>query len=332
MSSKPAPYFALTILVATLVLGELWAHPLPDSTSHSKSSAVVMVTVAYPDKDPSYLANSVVVELEKVLRDIPSTSSAEIAFSEGQATFLVHHGRSRDVNAVARDVEDCVETIKRSFAVDLKKEGVAINTTVTRALFYVNVRWTEDRQRPASPVEDPLMKLSSSIKQVRGVANGSVIGHSLGAMWLRLDFDRMQHWKLSANDVSQGMQTASMIGDLRLHPVHETHQGRDYIRKTATRHQKLEWYENIILKASPDGEIVRVKDIGEVKFGPFYSWNYTVDSHRIFHASVTIVVTVLPGTQAGTVIPELKQQLETINRELFASGLEFEISNKRPES
>ena len=60
------------------------------------------------------------------------------------------------------------------------------------------------------------------------------------------------------------------------------------------RYNKPEQYENIILKASPDGEILRLKDVGRVELAPpFFDISSDIDGHP----AATIVLKPLPGCE-----------------------------------
>ena len=67
--------------------------------------------------------------------------------------------------------------------------------------------------------------------------------------------------------------------------------------------------KNIILKANPDGEILRLKDVAKVELGSsFYDLYSDIDGHP----SAAIVLKQLPGTNAATIIEEVKEKLEEI--------------------
>ncbi len=88
------------------------------------------------------------------------------------------------------------------------------------------------------------------------------------------------------------------------------------------RYNKPEQYENIILKANPDGEILRLKDVGEVELGPqFFDIYSDVDGHP----AAAIVLKQAPGSNAADVIEAVKKKLEQIKEESFPPGMNFEV-------
>ena len=89
------------------------------------------------------------------------------------------------------------------------------------------------------------------------------------------------------------------------------------------RYNKPEQYENIILKANPDGEILRLKHVAKVDLSAAY---YNLYSDIDGHPSAAIVLKQLPGTNAATVIEEVKEKLREIKAASFPPGMDFQVS------
>ena len=142
-------------------------------------------------------------------------------------------------------------------------------------------------------------------------------------VWLNLD--RMRAYNVSAEDVMKAVGEQSMIGSPgRLgQATGKTSQTVEYVLTWVGRYNKPEQYENIILKANPDGEILRLKDVAEVELGPSY---YNIYSDIDGHPSAAIVLKQIPGTNAAIVIEEVKEKLEEIKEESFPPGMDFEVS------
>jgi len=172
------------------------------------------------------------------------------------------------------------------------------------------------------------------LKRVRGIDNATVLGNPKYALRFTLDLDRMRLENLSANNVFNGMSDSSMIGAQRVFlETGRTSQTAEYVRIWGmSRHEMPEQYENIILKANPDGEIVRIKDIGEVELVPVYPSYYNIDSDIVGHPSAAIVLKQFPGTNPAVVIEEVKTKLEEIKESSFPPGMTFDVSYEFPAS
>ena len=142
-------------------------------------------------------------------------------------------------------------------------------------------------------------------------------------VWLNLD--RMRAYNVSSDDVMKAVAEQSMIGSPgRLgQATGKTSQTVEYVLTWVGRYNKPEQYENIILKANPDGEILRLKDVAKVELGSsFYDLYSDIDGHP----SAAIVLKQTPGSNAATVIEEVKKKLEEIKKESFPPGMDFEVS------
>ncbi len=142
-------------------------------------------------------------------------------------------------------------------------------------------------------------------------------------VWLNLD--RMRAYNLSSDDVMKALGQQSMIGSPgRLgQATGKTSQTVEYVLTWVGRYNKPEQYENIILKANPDGEILRLKDVAKVELGSaFYDLYSDIDGHP----SAAIVLKQTPGSNAAVVIEEVKEKLEEIKAESFPPGMDFQVS------
>jgi multidrug efflux pump subunit AcrB len=102
----------------------------------------------------------------------------------------------------------------------------------------------------------------------------------------------------------------------------KTSQSKEYVLTYIGRYNKPEQYANIVLKASPDGEILRLKDVGEVEMGPQV---FDIYSDVDGSPSATIVLKQLPGWNAAIVIGAVKKDLEEIKAAAFPPGMNFEV-------
>jgi len=89
------------------------------------------------------------------------------------------------------------------------------------------------------------------------------------------------------------------------------------------RYSKPEQYEDIILRATPDGEVLHLKDVARVELGSEF---YDIYSNINGSPSAAIVLKQNPGTNARDVISAIKKELEQIKKESFPPGMEYAIT------
>src|SRR5919109_3285884 len=103
----------------------------------------------------------------------------------------------------------------------------------------------------------------------------------------------------------------------------KTSQSLEYVLTYVGRYNKPEQYANIILKANPEGEILRLKDIGKVELGSEF---FDIYSDINGHPAASVILKQSPGSNAATVIEEVKKELEQLKAESFPPGMDYEIA------
>ncbi len=190
---------------------------------------------------------------------------------------------------------------------------------------YVNIYSTEESHDQNFLYNFAYVNIVPEIKRIRGIGSAIILGSRAYAMRVWLNLDRMRAYNIVAEDVMKAVGEQSMIGSPgRLgQATGRTSQTVEYVLTWVGRYNKPEQYENIILKANPDGEILRLKDVAEVDMGPSY---YNIYSDIDGHPSAAIVLKQLPGTNAAEVIEEVKEKLKEIKEESFPAGMDYEVS------
>jgi HAE1 family hydrophobic/amphiphilic exporter-1 len=163
------------------------------------------------------------------------------------------------------------------------------------------------------------------LKRIKGMGIPRNLGNRIFAMRVWLNPDRMRAYNLSSEDVMKALSEQSMIGSPgRLgQATGKMSQSKEYVLTYIGRFNKPEQYENIILKSNPKGEILRLKDVGEVELGPQF---FDIYSDINGHPAASIVLKQAPGSNAADVINEIKTELEQIKKESFPPGMDYEFA------
>ncbi len=150
------------------------------------------------------------------------------------------------------------------------------------------------------------------IKRGTGIGRARILGNRQFAMRIWLNLDRMRAYSVSSKDVMKALETQSMIGSF----AGSASDGQDvatveYVLTWVGRYNKPDQYENAALKANPDGEILRLKDVAKVELSAAY---YNLYSDIDGHPSAAIVLKQTPGSNAANVIEEVKEKLRASRR------------------
>src|SRR6516164_4004544 len=320
------PALAIVISIIILFLGGLAIKTLPISQFPNIAPPSVVVTVAYPGASANVLVDSVLVILEQAINGVQDMRyMVSAATSAGEATILIVFHPGTDPNVAVLNVQNRIQTVKQRLPQIVELEGIVVLQSMTSMLMYVNIYSTDPSPKQGFLYNYAFVNVVPEIKRARGIGSANILGSRAFAMRVWLNLDRMRAYNLSAEDVMKAVGEQSMLGSPgRLgQATGKRSQTVEYVLTWVGRYNKPEQYENIILKATPEGEILRLKDIAEVELGPSY---YNIYSNIDGHPSAAIVLKQIPGTNAATVIEEVKKKLEEIQESSFPPGMKFEIS------
>ena len=320
------PALAIVISIIILFLGGLSIKTLPISQFPNVAPPSVVVTVAFPGASANVLVDSVLVILEQAINGVQDMRyMVSAGTSAGEATILIVFEPGTDANVAVLNVQNRIQTVKQRLPPIVELEGIVVLQSMTSMLMYVNIYSTDPSHNQDFLYNYAFVNVVPEIKRVRGIGSANILGSRAFAMRVWLNLDRMRAYNVSADDVMKAVGQQSMIGSPgRLgQATGRTSQTVEYVLTWVGRYNKPEQYENIVLKANPDGQILRLKDVAEVETGPSY---YNIYSNIDGHPSAAIVLKQIPGTNAAIVIEEVKKKLEEIQESSFPPGMKFEIS------
>src|SRR4029079_2638553 len=205
------------------------------------------------------------------------------------------------------------------------REGILVSQVVPSMLMYVNIYSTDPNADQKDLFNFANVYVMPRLKRIKGMGIPRNLGNRIFEMRVWLDPDRMRAYNVSSEDVMKALSEQSMIGSPgRLgQATGKTSQTKEYVLTYIGRFNKPEQYADIILKANPDGEILRLKDVGEVELGSQF---FDIYSDINGHPAASIVLKQAPGSNAADVIEAIKEELETIKKESFPPGMDYEFA------
>jgi len=320
------PALAIVISVIILFLGGLSIKTLPISQFPNVAPPCVVVTMAFPGASAQVLVDSVLVILEQAINGVQDMRyMVSAGTSAGEATILIVFHPGTDPNIAVLNVQNRVQTVKQRLPPIVELEGIIVLQQMTSMLMYVNIYSTDPGHNQDFLYNYAFVNVVPEIKRVRGIGSANILGSRAFAMRVWLNLERMRAYNVSSDDVMKAVRDQSMIGSPgRLgQATGRTSQTVEYVLTWVGRYNQPEQYENIILKANPDGQILRLRDVAEIQTGPSY---YNIYSNIDGHPSAAIVLKQIPGTNASVVIEEVKEKLKEIQESSFPPGMKFEVS------
>lgn len=320
------PALAIVISLLILFLGGLAIKTLPISQFPSVAPPSVIVAVSYPGASANVLVDSVLIILEQAIngvQDMRYMTSAATSAGEGAIQIVFEPGT--DPNVAVLNVNNRIQMVKNRLPPIVEREGIIVLQNMASMLMYVNVSSTDKNVDQNFLYNYVTVNILPEIKRTQGVGTANILGNRAYAMRIELNLERMRAYSLSSEDVMKAVADQSMIGSPgRLgQATGKTSQTIEYVLTWVGRYNKPEQYENIILKANPNGEILRLRDVAKIELGSsFYDLYSDIDGRP----SAAIVLKQTPGSNAAIVIEKVKEKLEEIKKTTFPPGMDFEVS------
>ncbi|MFM7807033.1 MAG: efflux RND transporter permease subunit, partial [Planctomycetota bacterium] len=261
------PALAIVISIILLFLGVLGIRTLPISQYPSIAPPTVEVAIAYPGASADVLVDAVLIPLEQSINGVQNMRYiASDATSAGEATIRIYFepGTDPDINVV--NVQNRVNIVMSRLPPLVQREGILVSQVVPSLLMYVNVFSTAPGADQAFLFNFANANVMPVLKRIQGMGLPRNLGNRAYAMRVWLNPERMRAYGISSQHVMEALAEQSVIGSPgRLgQATGRTSQSKEYVLTYVGRYDKPEQYADIILRATPKGEILRLKDVAEI--------------------------------------------------------------------
>ncbi|QIL41562.1 efflux RND transporter permease subunit [Pedobacter sp. HDW13] len=320
------PVLSIVISLVIVFLGVLAISYLPVTQFPSISPPKVNITAEYPGANNELLIKSVVIPLERALNGVPGMKYiASDAGNDGEASIQVVFNLGTDPNQASLNVQNRVAAVTNKLPPLVVREGVKITREESNMLMYINLYSKDPKMNQNFLYNYADINLLSELKRVDGVGFADILGDRDYAMRIWLKPDRMQAYKISVDEVMKALDEQSLEASPGKtgESSGKRSQAFEYVLKYSGRFNTKEGYENIVLRASANGELLRLKDVADVDFS---AAAYNLYSTLNGKASAAIVLKQSYGSNATQVIKDVKAKMAEIKASSFPKGLDYEIS------
>ncbi len=320
------PVLAMVLSIVIVFLGLLAMRTRPVSQFPEISPPRVMVSLTFPGASAEVLVTSSLITLERAINGVPGMSyMISDATSAGEATVQVVFELGADPNEAVVNVKNRIDQVLNRLPPLVQLEGVILNRVQPSMLMYVNLYSSEKSTDQKFLYNFANANLLPELSRINGIAQTRILGSRQFAMRVWLNPDRMRAYNVSVDDVMKAIDEQSVIGRPgRLgQATGKAAQSLEYVLSYKGRYNKPEEYENVIIRANDDGEMLRLKDIATVELGSEF---FDIYSNLDGHPSAAIVLKQTYGSNASEVIANVKAELEELKKTSFPAGMDYEIN------
>ena len=320
------PVFSIVISLVIVLLGVLSLIQLPVTQFPSISPPKVNIVAEYPGANAELMIKAVVIPLERALNGVPGVKYiASDAGNDGTCLITVVFKLGTDPNIASVNVQNRVAAVNNKLPPQVVKEGIKISREESNMLMYVNLTSKDTNLDVNFLYNYADINLITEIKKIDGVGFADILGNREYAMRVWLKPDRMLAYNVSADEVLKSIDEQNLEAAPGKTGESSGKQAQtfQYVLKYPGRYNTKEGYENIIIRSSSDGQMLKLKDVADVEFGSSY---YDLYSKMNGKPSAAIMIKQSYGSNASEVIKNIKAKLAEIKETSFPKGMDYELS------
>lgn len=315
---------AIVLSLIIVLLGFLSIRTLPTSQFPDIAPPRVIVSLAYPGASADVLVQSSLITIERAINGVPGMKYiVSDATSAGEATIQVIFGLGTDPNQAMVNVKTRLDQVMSRLPALVQLEGVVVERVQPSMLMYINL-FSKDKNADEKFLYNYAnVNVIPEIQRVSGIASAKILGSRQYAMRIWLNPDRMRAYKISIDEVMKAISEQSIIG--RPGRLGQSSgiaaQSKEYVLVYKGRYNKPEEYGDIIIRASSEGEILKLKDLAKIELGSEF---FDIYSNKDGFPSSAIILKQNYGSNASEVIEQVKEKMEELKGS-FPAGMEYEV-------
>ena len=318
------PVLASVLSLVMIIAGYLAMTSLPIAEYPEVVPPQVSVTTAYPGASAETISDTVAAPLEQAINGIDDMLYINsVASSSGTLTLTVTFKIGTDIEQANINVNNKVQGALNKLPIEVQRAGVQVNKKSSSILKIVSLYSGDSSLDTVFIANYGLINVLDELKRIPGVGEARQFGAKDYSMRIWLDPSKLAQYKLTPSDIYQAIQSQNSqfaAGRFGQEPM-ENAQAFTYTVTTPGRLSQPAQFENIILRASPEGDSLRLKDVARVELGAQdYSFNATFDGKP----TVPIAVFLKPGANALEASELVDVKLEELANN-FPSGLNYTV-------
>jgi HAE1 family hydrophobic/amphiphilic exporter-1 len=319
------PVMAIVLSLLFLFMGLMAIRTLPISQFPDIAPPRVMVSLAFPGASADVLVQSSLITIERAINGVPGMKYiVSDATSAGEATIQVLFDLGVDPNIALVNVKTRLDQVMNRLPKLVQLEGVIVERVQPSMLMYINL-YSKDKNADQKLLFNyALAYVIPEVQRVYGIAQAKILGSRQYAMRIWLNPDRMRAYSVSVEEVMDAIGNQSIIG--RPGRIGQSTgiaaQSKEYVLVYQGRYSKPEQYEDIIIRANSEGELLHLKDIAKVGLSSEF---YDIYSDKDSFPSASIVLKQNYGSNASKVIEDVKEKLKELKKS-FPEDMDYEIN------
>jgi HAE1 family hydrophobic/amphiphilic exporter-1 len=316
------PIFAAVCAILTVLAGAICIPTLPIAQYPQIALPQVSVSAFYIGANAEVVESSVTIPLEQAINGAEGMKNiSSVSGNDGSCSITITFDPSRNLDVAAVDVQNRVASAQARLPNEVKQTGVTV--TKNSSAFVLAMALYPDKgeydSKFISNYADVYIK--DALKRVPGVANVIIFGERKFAMRVWVDPHKLAERGLTASDVASALAEQNIqvpAGQIGQPPVARDKEFQISLQVQGRLAEK-DQFESVILKANPDGTLVRIRDVGHAELG---AEDYSTILKYNGREAIGLGVLQLPSANALDVRTQVLARIHELSTR-FPPGLQW---------
>ncbi|MDO8266480.1 MAG: efflux RND transporter permease subunit [Moraxellaceae bacterium] len=318
------PVFAWVIALIIALAGILSIRGLPVSQYPSIAPPAIAVSASYPGASAQTLEDTVTAVIEQEMNGAEGLqymySTSE---SSGTASITLSFKPGVDINMASVEVQNRLKRVESRLPAEVRAQGIRVDKAANNFLMFVILASTDGKLSRTDLANYASASIIDPLRRVDGVGDVTLFGSEY-AMRIWLEPAKLTGFNLTASDVTAAIRdqnvqvTGGALGGL---PAVAGQALNATVVVPQSRLSTPEQFGNIILRANPDGSVVRLHDVARVELG---AADYSVEARLNGKPVAGMGIKLTPTANALATATAVKAKMAEL-KPYFLEGMDYKV-------
>ncbi len=318
------PIVAIVISIVTVLVGLIAMRGLPLAQFPDILPPQIAVSATYTGADAITIEQSVSTPLEQQMNGVDDMLYMQSTnANDGTQQLTITFGVETDINTDQVNVQNRVAQAQPNLPTDVIQYGLTTRKSTGLPMLVFALRSPKKTYDALFMANYATINVNDVLYRVPGVGEVVVFGASDYAMRIWVKPDALAKLGLAVPDLANAVRQQSNVnpsGQVGAAPAPSGLE-KTYTVRAQGRLQTPEEFGQIVVRANPDGSVVRLKDVARIELGAL---NYQQRTRTNGEDSAIVAVFQSPGSNALAVADGLKQTMEELKGR-FPADLDYTV-------
>jgi len=319
------PIVAIVISIITVILGSVALVTLPIAQFPKIVPPEVRTTTTFVGADAQTVEQSVATPLEQVISGVDNLNYMySINGTDGSMRLTANFDVATDPNVDLILTQMRVIQGSPQLPADVANYGVTVQKQLAAPLMFIALYSPTDAYDSTFLANYAYININDELTRIPGIANVAVFGAGQYAMRYWVKPDQLAKLNITIGEVIQAIQSQNTVNPAGLIGGEPAPKGQDFTYSVRAQGRLIspEEFGAIVIRANPDGSVVRLRDVARVELG---AQVYNVMGRINGRPAANIAVFQLPGSNALDCANAVRKVMERI-RQRFPPGLDYIVA------